>query len=710
MRSQSSGDAIRQVNVIADSLLRDFGAHLDIRDVNNPDPGEQRKALLARALAALVVKDRTDCDAPTAADAVTDGSRDFGIDAVGVAAGVPRLWLVQSKWSDKAEARFGEQDVMAIADGLRKIDHQEFDKFNEKLRRFRERIKAILSDRNCRITVVVVALRRDPLNPNVEARLNEVKAEFNVYGDYLDVEILTIRDVWEILRRTVTPKPIQLSVAVDRWFELATPIRAVNGVVLAGDAAAWHADHGDRLFAKNIRESLGVTSVNAEIARSLVDEPAVFWYRNNGIIMLCDRLTLRPNSLSAPHGPATVEVYNASIVNGAQTVAAIARAVNTDIKAATGLVGIRIIESSDDSIGTQITKATNTQNRIERRDFVALDPVQISIKEEFALSLNLTYSIRRSEFEPSPDSGCTVREAAMALACAHPNPEFAHHAKHNEELLWEEGPKGAYRQLFGVQPPAVQIWRSVTLLRAVLDALHRGNSGRMGRALAVAEQGQLVIAHLVFQQLGREGIDDADTDWSRVLKQVPEKVDEVLRRLVDEVDRSFGRNSLVSATFQSVDRVRKLVRNVLKGMASGSPAPPLAPDYQPTPQPRKGRRRNTVPVIVEAGRLKDGTPLVYVPTTDAERAAMQAWLEEDPRRGRATWVNSRSQPLVWAMDGEQYSPTGLVMKMWAQAEWVSAPVAAQGPLRWVVPGEGSLVDLANAILRESGAPDEEVAG
>jgi hypothetical protein len=38
--------------------------------------------------------------------------------------------------------------------------------------------------------------------------------------------------------------------------------------------------------------------------------------------------------------------------------------------------------------------------------------------------------------------------------------------------------------------------------------------------------------------------------------------------------------------------------------------------------------------------------------------------------------------------------------MWQLAGWAKAPVAAQGPSRWYVPGEGSLWELALAALAD----------
>jgi hypothetical protein len=228
-----------------------------------------------------------------------------------------------------------------------------------------------------------------------------------------------------------------------------------------------------------------------------------------------------------------------------------------------------------------------------------------------------------------------------------------------------------------------------------------------GRAAAVVEQGSLIVAHMVFQEVGRDGIDDSDYDWNAVLDRVPDLVGKTARWLVTQIDEQFGQNSFIGPTLASADRIRPLVRSVLSAFETGAAVPELRPDYLPAPRQRTTRRRNSVHVLVDAARIKEGSKLHFRAATEPERQALAAWLAEDSRRGTVTWVNDRSRPLVWAADGKRYTPSGLVMRMYALAEWSGAPVAVQGPRRWFLGNEGSLVSLARAVLREIDDSDEE---
>ncbi|MFM9613254.1 AIPR family protein [Streptomyces niveiscabiei] len=65
------------------------------------------------------------------------------------------------------------------------------------------------------------------------------------------------------------------------------------------------------------------------------EEPANFWYFNNGITVLCDMVEKAEQSMLAPQQrPLTLTLHNASVVNGEQTVRSVAEAVAADATAA----------------------------------------------------------------------------------------------------------------------------------------------------------------------------------------------------------------------------------------------------------------------------------------------------------------------------------------------------------------------------------------
>jgi hypothetical protein len=195
-----------------------------------------------------------------------------------------------------------------------------------------------------------------------------------------------------VLSGIAEPK-IDLEARVEHWGQLTEPYLAYYGTMATNDISQWYTEHGDQLFAKNIRKSLGLTEVNLALVETLLDHPQHFWYFNNGITILCESIE-KTGRYGSSSKIGEFRINGASVVNGAQTVAGIYEAVRRNPQDAPGgWVWVRFIslQNCPEGFGTEITKATNTQNQVDSRDFVALDPTQARIREDFALSLGLLY-------------------------------------------------------------------------------------------------------------------------------------------------------------------------------------------------------------------------------------------------------------------------------------------------------------------------------
>lgn len=183
-----------------------------------------------------------------------------------------------------------------------------------------------------------------------------------------------------------------------------------------------------------------------------------------------------------------------------------------------------------------------------------------------------------------------------------------------------------------------------------------------------------------------------------MLKRVPELTAAVLDWLTYHLDQTYGRSSFVPPTFRNPQRCSELVERVSRSMLRGGPMPELPLEYRAVEPQARTRRANAVAVLVDVGRIPDGTSLEFQGETLFEREALAPWLAADPRRAQATWVNNRGKPLLWAADGRRYSPSGLVKHMIRQVGLKTK--AVQGTSRWFVPGEGSLVALANELRQD----------
>ena len=249
----------REVRQVRDALRGEFVDLIDMSDENGP-PDQVEQHFLSRALAALVARKLLGSDPEAAVDTLVDGRDDCGIDAIAVADSETRIWLIQSKWSDKGKAGFGVGEVLKFREGLKFIDERRFDRLNVKVQERADLISSAYGTMGVGVTAVV-AIMGDGLHPDVARRFEDLKVEFSNSGDpdFLDYTVLDARDIWQIVRDDLAPPPVQVVAKLDQWMHLVEPFEAYQGRLSASDVADWYDQHGDRLFEQNIRKSLGST-------------------------------------------------------------------------------------------------------------------------------------------------------------------------------------------------------------------------------------------------------------------------------------------------------------------------------------------------------------------------------------------------------------------------------------------------------------------
>lgn len=692
-----------QVRHIRDVLRRNFASLIDLADIESRPESEREQAFLSRALTAITLQDLTGWSAEDAANGVIDGQNDQGIDGIAVSSTSQRLWIVQSKWSDKGKASLDQGATLKLHRGIKLLLDGEYDQFNSRFQKLVGRVSSAIDMPGVRITVVIALLGPPTVAKLIQDDLDRMLAEFNTLEELVDLQIWGFSDFHRLIKAGVAEAKVDMEAVLESWGTLDDPYRAYYGTMPVSHVASWYNDHGEKLFSQNIRRSLGLTEVNNRIRTTLLQNPEHFWYFNNGITVLCDSIKKSARDSTTKTGK--FKLNGASVVNGAQTVQSIHTAISQRIQQSQetpeGRVWVRLIslENCPADFDKSITEATNTQNKVEARDFVALDQAQRQLRDDFMLSLHKTYVIKRGEPDPDPATGCSVVEAARALACANPDPSYAARAKSDSAVLWETGPKGTYSALFGHRPSAYTVWRSVQVLRSVTDQVQVDLDDRDGRTAKITEHADMLTTHLVFRQLALDRVDDPAYDWELALGDVRKLTTIALDWLVHHVNVIHG-TGFVPSIFRSAEQCSILASRVMPDLVSGQPAPELPPGLASGQRTRE-RRTNAVIVLVDAGRLENGTTLEFHPGTAPEQKALSPWLAEDPRRSRATWVNNRGAPLLWEADGKRYSPSGLTKHMLRQVGLNTK--AVQGTSRWIVPGAGSLVRLADEV-RSDDAP------
>jgi len=239
----------------------------------------------------------------------------------------------------------------------------------------------------------------DRLGDHSKRVLKDLLAELNDTGDVASLDVVSQEQLYTVVSMGGRSDAVDIPIQLFEWGQTKAPYQAFYGQVAASDVAQWGAKWRHKLFLKNVRSFLGgSTVVNEGIADSIRKKPNQFWYLNNGITALCSSINKRAvggNSREA----GTFECQGVAIVNGAQTVGTITELSESAAEQlATARVPIRIIslEGCPPEFANEVTRATNTQNRLDARNFVALDDEQRRIRTELLVD-GIDYEYRQGE-------------------------------------------------------------------------------------------------------------------------------------------------------------------------------------------------------------------------------------------------------------------------------------------------------------------------
>ncbi|MFE2128964.1 AIPR family protein [Streptomyces amritsarensis] len=700
-----------EVRFVRDHLRHTFATFIDTNDVSPHNNDHVRQmAFFSRALAAQAVVILTGCGPEEAAAAVTDGPGDYGIDAIAFSPSGSDIWFIQAKWSESGRAVLTESNALHLVSALRSLAEHRLDGANDQIRRRRNRIDEALSSPFCTVHLVAALAGDGRLAHQAEQRLARVGEEFG-FRDRTPVRVHTLglADFHTAARLRARPVPVNLTATLTHgWFSTDTPYQSYVANVAVDELAAWYASHGDRLFAKRQRRSHAdhMDRTDSAAVEGLIAEPENFWYFNSGVTVLCDSVGTEFFARRAQGQPVRLTLANAHVVNGGQTLASIAHAMERDpATARDALVTLRVIcvGGAPTDFAARLAHTTADEHQTDPLDAVSDDPRQQTIREDFARSLNKQYVYRKGGTPPAPEVGCTVQEAALALACAHPDSSLAARVAAHPEYLFHPAPYGAYTRLFD-RARAWEIWEAVLIHRRIRTALAEQAHTASRPEDEVIEHGELLLSHLVFRALGP----DTNEEWAlpRAVErraQARELAVTCVGVLASAVARLYGPSVFLASVFTDERKCRELVKTAL-------PALELAAARRTASRrgPSATRRPGSVALLVDHNRIPTGTRLLYRASTPAEERAIGEWLSEDPRRYLATWTNDRRKPLLWEADQQTYSPTALVFEIWRQAQWEDAPSATRGPASWSVPGEGTLAEIADRLIDpEAGtAPDD----
>jgi hypothetical protein len=491
------------VQHIKSRLEGDFSNSIDLSDIK-AEGRDKLNFFLTRALAAYAIQNHSRCSVSIAADSITDGSGDNGIDAVHYDTSASTFYIVQSKWIHKGTGEPENGDVKKFIAGIKDLVNFKFERFNDKINKKESIIRSAICDSKTKYQIIITYTGINELAEPSRRDFTDLLTEYNDAGD---IVFLSVFNQTRIHRSLVTSadekQPIDQLIQLKQFGKVHEPFVGYYGQVNGVEIYGWWDKYKKQLFTKNIRGGLGDTEVNAEIINTLDVSPELFWFFNNGITLVCDSVTKNMVG-GGSNDLGQFDCRNISIVNGAQTVTTIGKFGEQDhARLNSVFVPVRIIEllNADERLGQRITKANNTQNRVENRDFVMFDPEQTRIREELLID-NVDYRINRGEYEMDTNVSFDLIESTIALACASGHINIVVQLKREIGKLWENLDKPPYKQLFNPTVSGRYVNNCVRTQRIIDIAIKNVEARTLsGRDQSLLIHGNRILASLVFRTI-----------------------------------------------------------------------------------------------------------------------------------------------------------------------------------------------------------------
>ena len=432
---------------------------------------------LSQSMLLFSLKNITGLEYKDLKNSIVDNFKDNGIDAIFYSQTNNTLYICQSKFSKKGNPNMDKGETLKFLEGVNDLLTLDFSKFNENVRNLKDDIEFAINTPNIRIQIVL-SHSGNNLSNEIEILIREKIEALNDTDEVIFFEEYNLVKAYNDLKESVNGEPINTEFDISNWGIIDEPYKSYYGIVNCGKIAELAENNSKRLFSKNLRSFIGINPINLDIVKSLINKPEDFFYLNNGIVLLLKEIIKSAyNSVKIDIGKFTLK--DVSIINGAQTVGSIKYAFNKQPeKVNNSCVFVKIIslENAPNDFDKNITIASNTQNKIEKRDFISLDKEQNRLINEFYLS-NLNYHVKRDDnAEVKNDKNYYFEEASVSLACFQENIDFSTYAKREIGKLWEDE---TYKLLFNSKITVqfliniIKIFRSIENYIKSLDEKQR---------------------------------------------------------------------------------------------------------------------------------------------------------------------------------------------------------------------------------------------
>ena len=544
------------VRHIASKLQELYKSKIDITDGYNEE--EQNNLFLTRSFAAYSLQILAGTSVETAAMAVVDGRDDNGIDAIYFDKKEKVLWLVQSKWIKNGQGEPETGDTNKFKTGVIDLIDFELSRFNTKVQAKQQEIEEALNDFEVKINIVLAYTGTDSFSTHNQRIIDDMLELVNDSSDIASFERFTLSQAHRSLAGIIEGQPIKTEIAIENWGKVEIPYKAIYGSVNGSSFAQLWSQYRSRLFSENIREFLGKSSVNDEIKNTINNEPDNFFYYNNGVTILCQNFTKKPIVVGRDTGQ--FEINDLKIVNGAQTVGSIGSVYEQNPEAVESIsVFVKIIslENCKSDFANNVTQKTNTQNKIEKRDFVSLDPQQERLQTELALD-GITYQIKRTGESLSGEKQCNVEELMVAVACSLKDVDYSILAKREVGKLWENISSTPYTDIINDKLSAVKAWRCIAIMNRLTSYIKEQSKSVSGRKRMCLIHSNRFALHLILNHIKPQILLDVNYDFAAFYKNnLLSLIESIEERIFSIVEEHYSQ-SLVHQVFRNFTKCRDI--------------------------------------------------------------------------------------------------------------------------------------------------------
>jgi AIPR protein. len=353
------------------------------------------------------------------ADIVVDGPNDNGIDCIltDPTSDYGDLVFLQCKYYEHITLQDLKEAISKMIAGYKLIKSGHTEQFSPSVaEQYTRCLDNCEEGSKIRFCIATSAPRSGIRNNQLTAHFRSMSGDLNIVMDdsdiYFESELESAINDAKALRPSVENGKLLID-------EANNCLEYQDGVVINISALSLkklYAQYRNNLLSQNLRYFVKQKTIDKDVEQSIKDTPEEFWYKNNGITIMCDHHEISGREL---------KLQSFSIINGGQTTKKIAESEYIDENNDFYLI-CRVIDNpygvdeDKQKFIYEISKATNSQKAIKPSDLKANNPEQILFAERMKAN-GVLYKTKRGMEIPSgykeQDKNCDLPKVGkLALA------------------------------------------------------------------------------------------------------------------------------------------------------------------------------------------------------------------------------------------------------------------------------------------------------